>query len=40
MRILEAGFSERVRVSLQELETRLNREHEEAMQQLADKVAV
>ena len=40
VRILEAGFSERVRVSLQELETRLNREHEEAMQQLADKVAV
>ena len=40
VRILEAGFSERVRVSLQELESRLKQEHEKAMQQLADKVQV
>ena len=39
VKILEAGFSERQRVGLHELETRLRQEQEEALQSLAEKVS-
>ena len=38
VKILEAGFSERQRVGLQEQETRLRQEQDEALQALAEKV--
>ena len=38
--ILEAGFSERQRVALQQLDQRLTQDHQEAMEQLKEKVMI